>query len=83
MNGNSEGAIRRLVSDSDVVDVRDASGFVPSVPGAGILDHVAFRAPDADDVRRMRLELQGIAGVTQVHDRKYFLSLLSASPPEP
>lgn len=77
---DNEGAIRRLVSDSDVVDVRDASGFVPSVPGAGILDHVAFRAADADHLRRMRQELKGIAGITRVHDRKYFLSLYVREP---
>ncbi len=77
---DAEGAIRRLVSDSDVVDVRDAAGFVPSVPGAGILDHVAFRAPDADAVRHMRHEMKDIAGVTNVHDRKYFLSLYVREP---
>ncbi|MCQ0090976.1 VOC family protein [Roseovarius sp. M141] len=76
----AEGAIRRLVSDSDVVDVRDASGFVPSIPGAGIPDHVAFRAPDADSVRRMRLTLKDISGATNVHDRKYFLSLYVREP---
>jgi phospholipase/carboxylesterase len=65
---------RRLVSETDVVDVRTVSGFVPSVPGAGVPDHVAFRAPDADAVRAMRLSLAG-HGPTEVHDRKYFLSL--------
>ena len=75
-----EGVIRRLVSDSDVVDVRDASGFVPSVPGAGILDHVAFRAPNADALRQMRLTLKDNAGVSNVHDRKYFLSLYVREP---
>jgi len=76
----TESAIRRVASDSDIVDVRDASGFVPSVPGAGILDHVAFRAPDADAVRQMRLELNGVASATNVHDRKYFLSLYVREP---
>ncbi|WP_121026620.1 VOC family protein [Litoreibacter meonggei] len=75
-----EGAVHRLVSDSDVVDVRDASGFVPSVSGAGILDHVAFRASDVGAVREMRLAMKGIAGITNVHDRKYFLSLYVREP---
>ncbi len=75
-----EGAIRRLASDTDVVDVRDASGFVPSVPGAGILDHVAFRAADEDALRRMRQELRDMGGVTRIHDRKYFLSLYVREP---
>ncbi|MDA7430857.1 VOC family protein [Primorskyibacter aestuariivivens] len=77
---NSEGAIRRLTSDSDAVDVRDASGFVPSIPGAGIMDHVAFRAPDADAMRCMRMEMKDVAGMTNVHDRKYFLSLYVREP---
>ncbi|WP_138935760.1 VOC family protein [Roseovarius arcticus] len=76
----AEGAIRRLVSDHDVVDVRDVSGFVPSVPGAGILDHVAFRAPDEEAVRAMRLSMKNGADVTNVHDRKYFLSLYMREP---
>ncbi|MEP3328858.1 VOC family protein [Sedimentitalea sp.] len=79
-DGPAEGVIRRLVSDRDVVDVRDAAGFVPSIPGAGILDHVAFRAPDADALRRMLLDLKGIEGITNVHDRKYFLSLYVREP---
>lgn len=79
-NGATDGAIQRLVSDTDVVDVRNISGFVPSIPGAGILDHVAFRAPDAHAVRAMRLTLGDIAGVTNVHDRLYFLSLYVREP---
>lgn len=77
---STEGAVQRLVSDNDVVDVRNVSGFVPSIPGAGILDHVAFRAQDADAVRRMRVALKDMAGVTNVHDRKYFLSLYVREP---
>lgn len=78
--GAGAGAIRRLTSDSDMVDVRDASGFVPSIPGAGIPDHVAFRAADAEALGRMRRELQHTAGITNVHDRKYFLSLYVREP---
>lgn len=75
-----EGAIRRLASDRDVVDVRDLSGFVPSIAGAGILDHVAFRAPNAEAVQKMRLVLKSHEGATNVHDRKYFLSLYVREP---
>lgn len=73
------GPTQRMVSDTDVVDVRDVSGFLPSVPGAGVPDHVAFRAPDADAVRSMRRSLKD-HGPTEVHDRKYFLSLYVRDP---
>ncbi len=74
-----DGLTQRMVSDADVVDIREVSGFVPSVPGAGVPDHVAFRAQDADAVRSMRLSLQDY-GPTEVHDRKYFLSLYVRDP---
>lgn len=79
--GPREGVTLRMVSDTDVVDVRDVSGFVTSVPGAGVPDHVAFRAKDAEAVVAMRQELQPIAP-TEVHDRKYFLSLYTRDPSE-
>ncbi|MDO5631025.1 MAG: VOC family protein [Paracoccus sp. (in: a-proteobacteria)] len=75
----AEGAVRRLESDTDSVDLRDATGYFPGIPGTGILDHVAFRAPDVDAVRRMRLAL-GSAATTSVHDRRYFLSLYARDP---
>ena len=78
-SGTTEGAIRRLVSDTDVIDIRDATGFFPGIPGTGILDHVAFRAAGADQVRAMRLELKD-TDATSVHDRKYFLSLYVREP---
>ncbi len=74
-----EGQTQRMVSDTDVVDVREAPGFVPSVPGAGVPDHAAFRAPDADALGSMRLSLKD-HGPTEVHDRKYFLSLYIRDP---
>ncbi|MGL4635300.1 MAG: VOC family protein [Beijerinckiaceae bacterium] len=73
------GLTQRMVSDTDIVDVREVSGFLPSVPGAGVPDHVAFRARDADAVRSMRLSLKDY-GPTEVHDRKYFLSLYVRDP---
>ncbi len=77
--GPVQDRVQRLVSDTDVLDVRDATGFFPGIPGTGILDHVAFRAADADAVRAMRLGLKG-TDVTSVHDRKYFLSLYVREP---
>ena len=74
-----EGPFQRMESQSDVVDLRASAGFVPSIPGAGVADHVAFRAPDAAAVWAMRLALKD-HGPTQVHDRKYFLSLYVREP---
>ena len=76
----AEGNIRRMLSDRDVVDVRDATGYFPGIPGTGIIDHVAFRAADADALRRTRLALAETEGLTNVHDRKYFLSLYVRDP---
>lgn len=78
-NQQRSGLTRRMVSDSDTLDIREVSGFVPSVPGAGVPDHVAFRAQNVDAVRSMRLQLKDY-GPTEVHDRKYFLSLYVRDP---
>ena len=78
-NEQRDGLTRRMASDTDVVDVREVSGFVPSAQGAGVPDHVAFRARDADDVRSLRFSLKDY-GPTEVHDRKYFLSLYVRDP---
>ncbi|WP_312529049.1 VOC family protein [Paracoccus sp. (in: a-proteobacteria)] len=75
-----EGNARRLKSDTDVVDIRNVRGYVPSIPGTGIFDHVAFRAPDVGTLRQMRLDLKDAESVTNVHDRKYFLSLYVREP---
>ncbi|MET3615572.1 phospholipase/carboxylesterase [Rhizobium aquaticum] len=73
-SGTSEGNIRRLFSDTDAIDVRDATGFYEGIPGTGIFDHVALRAPDFDAVEAMQRELMRWSP-TNVHDRKYFRSL--------
>ena len=73
------GMTQRMISDTDIVDIREVSSFVPSVPGAGVPDHVAFRAGDADAVRSLQLSLKE-HGPTEVHDRKYFLSLYVRDP---
>jgi phospholipase/carboxylesterase len=75
-------AISRLISDAgDVVDVRDASGFWPGLPGTGSADHIAFRAQDAQQVATVEGELARLnSTVTTIHDRKYFTSLYVREP---
>nr|WP_247648127.1 VOC family protein [Pannonibacter phragmitetus] len=68
-----------MASDTDIIDIREVTGFVPSVPGGGVPDHVAFRASGIDDLRSMRLSLKD-HGPTEVHDRKYFTSLYVRDP---
>ncbi|MDO5604168.1 MAG: VOC family protein [Paracoccus sp. (in: a-proteobacteria)] len=75
-----DGPFIRMASDTDVVDIRGSAGFVTGGPGAGVFDHVAFRAPDVDAVRQMRLSLRDHDGATSVHDRKYFMSLYVREP---
>ena len=75
-----EGALRRLVSATDAIDLRNAAGYVPAIPGTGMIDHVAFRAADAAAVRDMRKTLARADGLTEVHDRSYFLSLYARDP---
>lgn len=75
----TEDTLTRMVSQSDVVDVRVVGGFVDSITGAGVPDHVAFRARDLDAVRQMRLDLKDY-GPTSVHDRQYFMSLYVRDP---
>lgn len=71
-----EGGVTRLVSDRDVLDIRDAGGFVPGIPGTGVIDHVALRVPD---VAAIRAHQGRLADVT-VHDRLYFTSLYVRDP---
>ncbi|WP_315926674.1 VOC family protein [Mesorhizobium sp. SP-1A] len=71
----------RMVSDTDAVDIRDVSGYVPGIPGTGTADHVAFRAPDVAGVRVEELALSRLnSSATNVHDRKYFTSLYVREP---
>ncbi|MDP5305854.1 VOC family protein [Paracoccus spongiarum] len=80
--GPVEDGVTRLVSDSDVLDIRAAGGFVAGIPGTGIIDHVALRVPDAVAIaaQRDRLALAGFAGDTTLHDRRYFTSLYLREP---
>jgi len=79
--GPVSGAIRRMVSDTDAVDIRDASGYVPGIPGTGTADHVAFRAADDAAVDQAETEFAKLnSSPTNVHDRKYFTSLYVREP---
>ncbi|MFV0490931.1 MAG: VOC family protein [Pseudorhodobacter sp.] len=75
-----DGPFLRMISDTDVVDIRQSAGFVTGGQGTGTFDHVAFRAPDVEAVRQMRLSLRDHGGITHVHDRKYFTSLYMREP---
>lgn len=79
--GQREETVLRMVSDTDFVDVRNVSGFVPGIPGTGIADHVAFRAKDVDAVKASEAELSRLnSSITNFHDRKYFTSLYVREP---
>lgn len=73
--------ITRMLSDTDAVDIRDASGYVAGIPGTGTADHVAFRAPDVSAIRAAEREFSRLnSSPTNVHDRKYFTSLYVREP---
>jgi len=79
--GPRAGNLRRMVSDTDVVDIRDASGYVPGAPGTGTADHVAFRAADVAAVRAVEAKLSRLnSSPTNFHDRLYFTSLYVREP---
>lgn len=80
--GKTEGSITRFVSDvADAVDIRDASGFWPGIPGTGTADHIAFRVSDESALERINGELLQLnSSVTNLHDRKYFASLYVREP---
>ncbi|MTE00206.1 ring-cleaving dioxygenase [Paracoccus sp. YIM 132242] len=79
--GPSEGGLARLLSDTDAIDIRDASGFVAGIPGTGIIDHVALRVPDRTALQDHHDALKTRnAGAVTVHDRLYFASLYVREP---
>lgn len=78
--GPLQDGVQRMLSDSDAIDLRDGRGFVPAIPGTGMIDHLALRAPDAQALRAMRLAPGMAQGLTEVHDRRYFLSLYLREP---
>ncbi|WP_374299596.1 VOC family protein [Paracoccus sp. (in: a-proteobacteria)] len=81
--GGAEGGLTRLVSDTDAIDIRDASGFVAGIPGTGVIDHLALRVPgpEALQVHYHALKMRNAGDVT-VHDRRYFVSLYAREPGE-
>ncbi|TVR48790.1 MAG: ring-cleaving dioxygenase [Rhodobacteraceae bacterium] len=74
------GAIRRMASTRDVIDLRDAAGYVPAIPGTGMIDHVAFRAPTEAAVDTMARHLDQADHLTGLRDRRYFRSLYVRDP---
>jgi phospholipase/carboxylesterase len=79
--GPVEGSTIRMVSDTDVIDIRDGSGFVEGVAGTGTADHVALRAPDVPAIEALEKQLSTLnSSPTNVHDRKYFTSLYVREP---
>ncbi|MBV2142449.1 VOC family protein [Falsochrobactrum sp. TDYN1] len=77
-----EGVIDRLVSQAgDAIDVRDATGFWPGIPGTGMFDHVAFRAADNKAIMQAEKAFSKLnSSETNLHDRKYFTSLYVREP---
>lgn len=71
-----------MVSDTDVLDIRDASGFVPGIPGTGTIDHVALRVADVPELDGLQKALSGRNSGVTYHDRKYFQSLYVREPGE-
>lgn len=79
--GAREGSALRMLSATDVLDIRDGSGFVSGAHGTGIADHVAFRTADVQSVIAAKEELAKLnSSQTNFHDRKYFLSLYVREP---
>lgn len=78
----AEGGLTRMVSDTDVLDIRDASGFVPGIPGTGVIDHVALRVADVPELEGLQQALSGRNSGVTYHDRKYFQSLYVREPGE-
>lgn len=76
------GGVERLHSDAgDSLDIRDAGGFWPGIPGTGTADHVAVRVPDAARLSGIEHELSTLnSSPTTLHDRQYFVSLYVREP---
>lgn len=79
--GPAEGNVTRLLSDRDALDIRNVTGFVEGLQGAGVIDHVALRVPDTDAIETHRAALsRRNSSEVNVHDRKYFTSLYIREP---
>jgi phospholipase/carboxylesterase len=76
-----DATIRLLSTSGDAVDLREAAGFWPGIPGTGTADHVAFRASGMAEIEETQAALQSSnASATSAHDRKYFHSLYVREP---
>ena len=79
--GPREGAVQRLVSARDAIDIRAAAGFVPGIPGTGTIDHLALRLPDLAALAEAEAVLQAEGTLVSVRkNRKYFTSLYMREP---
>ncbi|RUM96654.1 ring-cleaving dioxygenase [Pseudaminobacter arsenicus] len=79
--GLVEGGTTRMASNTDAIDIRDGSGYVPGIPGTGTADHVAFRAIDTATIETLRAQFAKLnSSPTNVHDRRYFTSLYVREP---
>lgn len=76
----TSGNIRRFASQTDAIDLRDATGFYPGVAGAGTVDHLALRAADDEALSVLHKSLSASDEVTNAHDRIYFRSLYLREP---
>ncbi|MBN8944908.1 MAG: VOC family protein [Rhizobiales bacterium] len=76
-----DGLIRLTSPAGDTIDLRDATGFWPGVGGPGTIDHLAFRTPDLDGLRRAHRLLQDQGRETsEIKDRRYFTSIYWREP---
>lgn len=77
-----EGSAERLLADTgDSLDIRDAGGFWPGVPGTGTADHVAVRVPNTARLSGIERDLSKLnSSPTTLHDRQYFTSLYVREP---
>jgi phospholipase/carboxylesterase len=77
-----EDATERLRSESgDSLDIRDAGGFWPGIPGTGTADHVAVRVADTAGLSGVERDLATLnSSPTTLHDRQYFVSLYVREP---
>jgi phospholipase/carboxylesterase len=77
-----DGTATRLASAAgDVIDLREAAGFWPGVPGPGTIDHVAFRIAGDDELADLHAGFTAAAHATSpIKDRRYFTSLYVREP---
>jgi phospholipase/carboxylesterase len=77
-----ESGAERLRSEAgDSIDIRDAGGFWPGIPGTGTADHVAVRVPDTAGLSGIERDLSRLnSSPTTLHDRQYFTSLYVREP---